>query len=135
MSKHSKIILAYGRVKQRGEHMLNIILEFRKGILFVRLRGKLVKSTAKEFQEEVIQLIQKNGIHTTVVNVKELEDLDLKGMNTLLYCYESCKQNKGTALLCGVTNESVKQRLDKGRVFNYMSQIKYELDALKKVKV
>ena len=129
------MIFGYDRVKQRGEHMLNIILEFRKGILFVRLQGKLVKDTVHKFQEEVIHLIQKNGIHTTVVNVKELEDLDLKGMNTLLYCYESCKQNKGKTFLCGVINETVKKRLDKGRVFNYISQIKDELDALKKVKV
>ena len=71
------MIFGYDRVKQRGEHMLNIILEFRKGILFVRLQGKLVKDTVHKFQEEVIHLIQKNGIHTTVVNVKELEDLDL----------------------------------------------------------
>lgn len=115
--------------------MLRIILEFRKGILFVRLQGKLIKDTVLEFQEEVIQLIQKNGIHTVVVNIEELEELDLKGMNALLYCYESCKKNKGTALLCGVSKDSIKQRLDKGRVFNYMFQIKNELDALQKVQV
>ena len=68
--------------------MLNVILEFRKGILFVRLQGKLIKNTVAEFQNEVILLVQKNGIHTVVVNVEELDDLDLKGMNALLYCYE-----------------------------------------------
>lgn len=115
--------------------MLKIILEFRKGILFVRLQGKLTKDTVLEFQEEVIQLIQKNGIHTVVVNIEELDELDLKGMNALLYCYESCKKNKGTALICGVSKDSIKQRLDKGRVFNYMFQIKNELDALEKVQV
>ena len=115
--------------------MLKITLEFRKGILFARLQGKLTKDTAVEFQNEVVLLVQKNGIHTVVVNVEELEDLDLKGMNALLYCYESCKKNKGTALLCGVTKESVKKRLDKGRIFNYMFQITNELDALKKVEV
>ena len=74
--------------------MLKIILEFRKGILFARLQGKLTKDTVSDFQEEVINLIQKNGIHTVVINVEELEELDLKGMNALLYCYESCKKNK-----------------------------------------
>lgn len=115
--------------------MLRIILEFRKGILFVRLQGKLTKDTVLEFQEDVIQIIQKNGIHTVVVNIEELEELDLKGMNALLYCYESCKKNKGTALICGVSKDNIKQRLDKGRVFNYMFQIKNELDALEKVQV
>ena len=115
--------------------MLRIILEFRKGILFVRLQGKLTKDTVLDFQEEVIQIIQKNGIHTVVVNIEELEELDLKGMNALLYCYESCKKNKGTALICGVSKDNIKQRLDKGRVFNYMFQIKNELDALEQVQV
>ena len=115
--------------------MLKIILEYRKGILFVRLGGVLTKETVQEFNDEVIKTIQSNGIHTVVVNIEELEELDLKGMNALLYCYESCKKNKGTALLCGITKEKVKQRLDKGRVLNYMLQIKNELDALEQVKV
>lgn len=115
--------------------MLKIIMEFRKGILFVRLHGKLVKDTVSEFQEEVINRVQKNGLHTVVINVEGLNELDLKGMNALLYCYESCKQNKGTALICGVIKEIIQQRLDKGRVFNYMFQLKNELDALEKVKI
>ena len=115
--------------------MLKIIMEFRKGILFVRLYGKLIKDTTLEFQNEVIARIQKNGIHTVVVNIEGLEELDLKGMNSLLYCYESCKKNKGTALLCGETKDTIKYRLDKGRIFNYMLQINSELDALNKIKV
>ena len=115
--------------------MLKIIMEFRKGILFVRLYGKLIKDTTVEFQNEVINKIQKNGLHMVVVNIEGLEELDLKGMNSLLYCYESCKNNKGTALLCGGTKDIIKQRLNKGRVFNYMTQIKNELDALNKIKV
>lgn len=115
--------------------MLNIIMEFRKGILFVRLKGKLTKDTTKEFQEDVIYRIQNNGIHNVVINVEGLEDLDLKGMNALLYCYESCKKNKGTALLCGITKESIKQRINKGRLCNYMFQINNELEALEQVKI
>lgn len=115
--------------------MLKIMMEFRKGILFVRLRGKLIKDTTKEFQEEVVNRIQKNGIHNVVINVEELEDLDLKGMNALLYCYESCKKNMGTALLCGNTKEAIKQRINKGRLCHYMFHINNELEALEQVKI
>ena len=34
-----------------------------------------------------------------------------------------------------VTKETIQQRLDKGRVFNYMFQLKNELDALEKIKI
>ena len=115
--------------------MLNIVMEFRKGILFVRLKGKLIKDNIKEFQEEVIYRIQNNGIHNVVINIEGLEELDLKGINALLYCYESCKKNKGTALLCGSTKENVKKRIAKGRLCNYMFQIDNELEALEQVKV
>jgi len=115
--------------------MLKIIMEFRKGILFVRLHGKLTKDTIREFQEEVIYRIQKNGIHNVVINVEDLEDLDLKGINSLFYCYESCKKNRGTALLCGNTKESIKQRIDKGRLCHYMFHISNELEALEQVKI
>lgn len=110
-------------------------MEFRKGILFVRLKGKLIKDTTKEFQEDVIYRIQNNGIHNVVINIEELDDLDLKGMNALLYCYESCKKNKGTALLCGSIKDSIKQRINRGRLCNYMFLISNELEALEQVKI
>lgn len=115
--------------------MLHIIMEFRKGILFVRLYGELTKHTVSKFQGEVIDMIQKNGIRSIVLNIENLESLDLKGVNSLLYCYECCKKNKGETLLCGIKNETIRQRLDRGRVLHYIFQIKDELDALEKVKL
>ena len=115
--------------------MLRINMEFRKGILFVRLYGKLIRDTTLEFQEEVIDRIQENGLHTVVINIEGLEELDIKGINSLLYCYESCKKNRGTALLCGINRETIKNRLTKERVLKYMFQITNELDALNKIKI
>ena len=42
--------------------MLNTILEYRKGILFVRLKGVLDRYTLQNFKVEVSDLIKKNGI-------------------------------------------------------------------------
>lgn len=113
--------------------MLNIILEFRKGILFVRLKGELSKKTVGTFYEQVTNVIEKNGIHNVVLNLEYTSQIDFKGMNALLYCYELSKQNKGKAIICGIRNENVKNRLYRGGILNYLREMPSELEVLEKV--
>lgn len=115
--------------------MLNIILEFRKGVLFVRLRGELTKNTIYTFYEQVTDIIEKNGIHNIVINIQYLSLIDFKGMNALLYCYELSKRNKGNTMICGLNNEFIKNRLYRGGILNYLKEIQNELDVLKKIEV
>ena len=42
--------------------MLKINLEYRKGILFVRLKGNLNKNTAPKFMEYTLPIIEDYGI-------------------------------------------------------------------------
>ena len=112
--------------------MLDIILEFRKGILFVRLKGELTKKTVSVFYEQVTNVIYNNGIHNTVINLEFVSQIDLQGMNALLYCYELSKKNKGRAIICGIKNEEVKNRLNKGGILNYLKEISSELEVLEK---
>ena len=53
-------------------------------------------------------------------------------MNALLYCYELSKKNKGRAIICGIKNEEVKNRLNKGGILNYLKEISSELEVLEK---
>lgn len=113
--------------------MLNIILEFRKGMLFVRLRGELTKKTVSTFYEQVTDIIDKNGLHNIVINVEYLSLIDLKGMNALLYCYELSKRNKGKTMICGIHDENMKNRLNRGGILNYLVELNSELDVLEKI--
>lgn len=115
--------------------MLNIILEFRKGILFVRLRGELTKQTISIFYEQVTDIIEKNGLHNIVINMEYLSLIDFKGMNALLYCYELSKRNKGETMICSIHNESIKNKLYRGGILNYLIEIKNELDVLEKIEI
>ena len=49
--------------------MLNIEMEFKSGILWVRLSGKLYENTVNTFNEEVLPVILKHGIMYIVVNL------------------------------------------------------------------
>ncbi len=114
--------------------MLDINFEFRRGVLFIRLRGILTKNTVKELDSEVTTLIRDNGIRNVVFNVSELSKIDLKGISRLFYNYELCKKNRGVSLLCCVNNDDIHERIKKTRLFNYMVDLSDELCAFNFIK-
>ena len=110
--------------------MLNITTEFRKGILFVRLKGHLNKDTIGKLNKKVTNVIKDNGIRNVVFNFSKLKSIDIKGINTIFYNYELCRDNEGTSLLCG-NNDNIRNKLKKSRLVNYVYETKDELTALR----
>lgn len=109
--------------------MLDINFEFRKGILFIRLKGDLVKKNIKVLDSEVTTLIRDNGIRNVVFNVSELNRIDLKGISRLFYNYELCKKNRGISLLCCVNNNGILDKIKNTRLLKYMLETNDELSA------
>lgn len=110
--------------------MLNVGTEFRKGILFVRLKGDLNKDTIYKLNKKVTNVVKESGIRNIVFNLERLKSIDLKGINTIFYNYELCKSNKGKSLLCG-NNDKIRKRLKSSRLINYVYEIKDELTAIR----
>ena len=110
--------------------MLNVGIEFRKGILFVRLRGHLIKDTIKKFNKRVTNVIKENGISRIVFNFTNLKSIDIKGINAIFYNYELCKQYEGQSLFCG-NNDNIRKKLKKTRLVNYVYETKDELSAIR----
>lgn len=113
----------------RGERVLNIEMEFRKGILFVRLSGELTERTIEKLNNEVTDIIRENGIRNIVFNIKDLEVIDMAGINMLYYNYQLSNDNKGKSLLCGMNNTLVKHRIQNSQLLNYMFEASDELSA------
>lgn len=109
--------------------MLEINMECRKGILFIRLGGELTKDTVFKLNEEVTELVKEAGIRNIVFNVENLISIDMKGISTLFYNYELCKNNRGKSMLCGVENTAIKQKLVNSRLLKYMNETNDELSA------
>ncbi len=107
--------------------MLKINLEFRKGILFVRLEGRLIQKTVNKFNHEVIDMIKVNGIRNVVINISKLKEIDLKGINRLFYNYEICRDNKGKLIIVGNESE-IMNKLKKSHLLNYTKEVNSELD-------
>lgn len=115
--------------------MLETELEFRKGILFVRLKGELSKNTINVLQNGVTDVILQNGIQNVVFNMEHLKNIDMKGMSSLLYHYEICKNRKGNCYICNISSELVYMKLRKNRILNYLHEMENELTILQAVTV
>lgn len=114
--------------------MLEIDIEMKKGIMFVRARGELSKRTIEKWNVDVKDLIVDNGIRNLVLNVENLTAIDAKGINSLLYSYELCNTNKGVSLLCGL-NDMVKDRIKRSHLLKFMKVVDSEKTALSLIKI
>ena len=90
-------------------------MEYRKGILFVRLKGNLNANTAPKFEEYAIPIIKDYGIRYIVYNLSELNSLDARGENALIKGGNEAKGNDGKVL---IVNNRVNSILDYDNVSN-----------------
>lgn len=104
--------------------MLKINLEYRKGILFVRLKGNLNKNTADRFMEYTIPIIEDYGIKYMVYNLDGLMSIDSIGEDALVSGEKSVKENDGKVLL-------INNRINTSLRFDTITDELVALDLLK----
>ena len=79
-----------------GDDMLEIDIDSKYGILFVRLFGELTKRTRKKLNAEVGDLIKNVGILNVVFNLENVNVMDDSGFKTLVKYYKLC----GNSMFC-----------------------------------
>ena len=114
--------------------MLDIDMEIRKGIMFIRLAGCLNSNTISKFNDDVERLLIDNGIRDIVLNLSNLKDIDGYGINTLLESYQVCKSNHGNTIICNINN-LIKDKMHKSKLFNYIFEVDSEIDAMKLINI
>lgn len=85
--------------------MLEYDFIFKKGILFIRLKGVINEITSKIIDEEIEPLIEENGIKNVVFNVEEINDIDHYGINTIYNSYIKLNQKNSVISLCSIPVE------------------------------
>lgn len=104
--------------------MLNLNMEYKSGVLFVRLIGSLNKLTSSKIVDTLIPIIVSQGIKNLVYNFNELSSIDEVGFKTLLLGYNAIINNNGNVLV-------VNNRFN----LEYFKEVNNELSALKILKV
>lgn len=82
--------------------MLELNLEYHKGILFVRLSGELTKQTSYKLNQNLIPMIQKHKIKYLVYNLYDLEKVDCNGLQALQNGQIAIQKNNGKIYMCEI---------------------------------
>lgn len=88
--------------------MLEMNMEFRKGILFIRLNGILNAVTSKKLADQVNDFVQKKGIKYFTFNLEGLEEITQEGIDTIRENYHQIVSFQGNLVLCGVKSEGMR---------------------------
>ena len=75
-------------------------MEYRRGILFVRLMGRLNKDTSYKLDDFLIKTINRHGIKYMVYNLDNLYSIDDDGTQILQKGIRAIKKNHGRVLVC-----------------------------------
>lgn len=84
--------------------MLKISMEYRKRILFCRLKGDLNKTTSNKLLEYIEPIIEKNKVRYVILNIGTLLSIDSDGENTLLRIKNDIISNRGKILILNNNN-------------------------------
>jgi len=110
--------------------MLDIDMRFKKGILFVKLKGILNGDTCTILDNDLTSLIFNNGIKYVLLNLEELSYVDKYGTSVVMKNYLNISNNNGKLIIVGINklfsyNDNVIGNLyqinDEKKVFNLVS--------------
>ena len=109
---------------------MKIKMEFKKGILFIRLFGILNKRTYYKFEEEILPILLCQNIKYVVFNLDEVTYVDKYGLSSLLKANDIINKYNGKSSLCNITNRQVREALIKTEVNTKFYETSNELSAL-----
>ena len=91
--------------------MLDIDMEFKRGILIVRLKGVLNSDTVNKLKNNLQTTIKDNGIKYVLLNLTKLLFVDNYGLESIKQNYKEIVNNKGKLMICG-TNKLLNYNIE-----------------------
>ncbi|MBQ6495444.1 MAG: hypothetical protein IJI49_05530 [Bacilli bacterium] len=94
-------------------------VEFRKGILFVRLEGNIDNNN---YLKEVNSIIENIGIKYIVLNIDKIKNFNVNDINNIVNYNNKILKEKKKMLICD-------NHKNRNNVFNSIPNIKSEIEA------
>ena len=107
----------------RGDTMLDINQQITRGIIFIRLEGKLTTTNYYRFAEEVNYLLYNQGMLAYVFNLKNIKELDTDVLGSIQNKLTEIFLKCGTVALCGLP-EKIKKKMGKRDALYYIKEEK-----------
>lgn len=114
--------------------MLNIDIEYKRGILFIRLKGILNKATSLKLDDILDRAIVGAGIKYLMINCEKLNSIDNDGLKVI---NERCLElinNEGKLLICGF-NEIVRLKIESSSLDKLVYKTNNEIGAFNIINV
>lgn len=108
---------------------LSLDMEFREGVLFVRLKGELDHHTSDLLREKIAPIIDEYRIRFLVLNLNELEFMDSSGLGVILGRYNQINRSGGKVVVCGL-NKYLEQIFRMSGIFDVIDYTKNEDNAI-----
>jgi anti-anti-sigma factor len=108
---------------------MNTNIDYKRGVLFIRINGVLVGNKIEKFESEVIPIILGLGSRYVTINVYELELIDSRGINSIIKLSNIVSRYDGKLAICEI-NDSIKENFKNSDVFDYCFKTKNELTSL-----
>ena len=99
--------------------MLKVLMEFRKGVLFVRLYGALNSSTIDIFKKVIIA----SGIMYVVLNTYNLEEITKEGIKEIKALRKIMKKTDGDLFLFGGEVKELKSLVNLENELNVFERV------------
>lgn len=103
--------------------MLDINQQITRGIIFIRLEGKLTTTNYYRFAEEVNYLLYNQGMLAYVFNLKNIKELDTDVLGSIQNKLTEIFLKCGTVALCGLP-EKIKKKMGKRDALYYIKEEK-----------
>ena len=103
--------------------MLKVLMEFRKGILFIRLFGILNDNTVDKFNKEVKEVIISSGIMYVVLNISELNDISKTGIKEIKKLRKIILKTGGSFFLFGGDIKELKSLVNLENELNVFEKV------------
>lgn len=104
-------------------------IDYKKGVLFIRINGILVGNKVNKFESEVIPIILGLGSRYITINLYNLELIDRRGIESLIKVSNIISRYDGKVALCEI-NDNIKDNFKNSDIYDYCFRTKNELTSL-----
>lgn len=108
--------------------MFKTNIEYKKGILFIRVDGILDKKNSKELKNSVIPILLKNGFRYVVLNLNDVNYIDSFGIDLIDDINNIVMKFNGKTTL--IKNKKIEKKLEGTLVEKILYKVNNEKSAL-----